>query len=177
MQEIAQGNQKSFHLLFQRYSKPVLGYCARLLGDRHQAEDVSQNVWIKVVRYASHYEHKGSLISWLLTIARNSSLNHIRAKERFQNATEGMEEMYTEAELSKESIEDALAKSVDLAELKTKIDALPETQRVVLVLWMSEDLSYEDIAGEVGVSVSSVKSLLFRARQSLQDSLGKGGSR
>lgn len=177
MQEIAEGNQKSFQLLFQRYSKPVLGYCTRLLNDRHQAEDVSQDVWIKVVRYASHYEHKGSLISWLFTIARNSSLNQLRAKERFQAATEGLEEMYVEMELTKESIEDTLSKSVDISELKIKIDSLPEAQRVVLVLWMSEDLSYEDIARAVGVSVSSVKSLLFRARQSLQETLGKGGSR
>jgi RNA polymerase sigma-70 factor, ECF subfamily len=165
MQEIALGKNKAFVTLFERHSGKVLGYAMRLMGgDRARAEDISQMVWMKIIKAAPAYKSTSNFSAWLLTIVRHTSFNEMRGSKR--RAEEPLSKEVIEA-VTVDSIEQELVKTSDTDELKKRIDGLPEMQRLVLVAFMTEGLSYDDIASQLDISVSSVKSLLFRARQNL----------
>jgi RNA polymerase sigma-70 factor, ECF subfamily len=171
MRKIARGDEKAFANLFDRHSSKVLGYAKRLMGDSTRAEDVSQEVWMKVVKASAQYDGKDQFIAWLYTLIRNTAFNHLR---RSKNTREDMKEdleSSVPAECTKQSIEETLIQGSDIELVKEKIQSLPDSQRTVLVAWMTEDLSYEDLAAQTGYSVSAVKSLLFRAKKNLEVAL------
>lgn len=171
MAEIARGSQKAFAKIFDRHSSKVLGYSMRLMGgDKIKAEDISQNAWMKVIKAAPSYKGSSNFIAWVYTIVRNTAFTEIRSRRR-----RGEEELTDEVSenVSVESIESIISAQTDVDKLKKHIDDLPHSQRAVLVAFMTEELSYDEIASQLDLSVSSVKSLLFRARQSLNQSMRK----
>lgn len=168
MAEIAAGRQAAFRELFDRHGSLVLGYCRRMLGDIHRAEDVAQEAWMKIIRASAGYKAEGKFRAWLLTIARTSCLSELRGQRDFTEIDQTIESQIPDP--GKDSFE-AIASRQSVTRLKKEIDALPANQRAVLVMWMSNDLSYEEIASELAISVASVKSLLFRARQNLEKSV------
>ena len=168
MKAIAKGNAKAFRELFSRYSSLVLGYSRRMVKDQGLAEDVSQEVWMRVVRAASTYQDKNVFRAWLLNIVRNTSLNLLRSRSHFEFKAE-----YDEKDIgfSRDEIETFFSRNQELKKVKALIEALPDQQRLALVIWLSEDVSYEDLARELDTSVSAVKSLLFRARTTLEQQM------
>lgn len=161
---VKQGSEPAFTILFRRHSSAVFGLCMRFFsGNRSRSEDVTQEVWAKVVRYARTYEPNGQFKSWLLQVTRNSALREIEKNQViYQMAHEDDVDIADSFNL-----EESIAESHRDSEVKAAIDELPEAQRAALVLWMSGSRSYEEIASELKASVSGVKSLLFRARQAL----------
>lgn len=164
MQLIAQGNKKAFHEVYSRYSALVFGYSLRLLKNRAVAEDITQDVWIKTVRLAASYRGEGSLKGWLLKVTRNTALNHFRDNAKDLQSVP-MED--AGAEVPVEDFERMIFQKAEVAQLKKALDELPEAQRVALIMWVSEKLSYAEIASEMNLSESAVKSLIFRARRAL----------
>lgn len=174
MKLIAGGSEPAFRQLFDRHASRVLGLCCRFFGDRSRGEDMTQEVWMKVLRAASSYRGEGKFVSWLMTVARTTCLSALRSESN-QRKTEYLDAVDSEpVDTERESIEDVMVRSNSVAEIKAKIDALPQGQRVVLTLWMAGDVSYEDISRELGMTVSSIKSLLFRAKQNLEKELRMG---
>lgn len=170
LNKAARGNERAFSELFNRYGDLVFGYCVKLLKDREQAEDISQEVWVKVIRNAEKYNSKGQFRAWLLQIARNACFSFFR-KQKIRRA-EDIED-YEVEDVDQQSILDLISIEEDRDRVKECINELPENQRVALVIWMTEDKSYEDIAKDMEVSVSSIKSLLFRSRQNLKEMLSR----
>lgn len=165
MARVANGDSKAFESLFKRHAGFVLGYASRLLGgDLARAEDVSQLVWMKVIRGAENYENRNRFTSWVSVITRNTVLNSIRTQQRHPEY-ELNEEMDTTAP---HNVEESLIARTTSEKLKSAVDALPENQRLAFVMHMTEELSYEDIAHKMEMSLSSIKSLIFRARQNLE---------
>ena len=178
MEKIAKGDKDSFGVLFNRHGGKVLGYALRLLGgDQFMAEDISQNVWIKVVQKAASYQQTGNFIAWVYTITRNSVIDEKRRKREASFQYNSEEESETPSsienslELSQKSFESYLLENSDLVIIKKSIDELPEAQRIALTIWLVEDKSYEEIAEHFKQSVSSIKSLLFRAKQTLKEKI------
>ena len=169
MKRIAAGEEDPFQCLFERYGDLVYGYCMKLLNDRERAEDASQDVWIKVIKNASKYKSSGKFRAWLLQIARNTCFSLFR--EIKKNFSEEVSENEVE-DVSQKSILDLMSVRENNSEVRKCIENLPENQRVALMVWMTEDKSYDEIAVEMNCSVSSVKSLLFRAKQGIKDQLG-----
>ncbi|MGE4131343.1 MAG: RNA polymerase sigma factor [Bdellovibrionales bacterium] len=167
---LAGGNQAAFQELYRRYGAIVLGYCRRLLKNPSLSEEASQEAWIRVVRAAASYRAEGSVKSWVLTVARRAAFNYVRDHN-------SSEEVPLESEDQVGTIQDfedqVLARS-EVAQVRQALEQLPDRQRLALVLWLTEDMSYEQIAQQLDVSESSVKSLLFRARQTLEAQL-RGG--
>lgn len=172
MKAIAQGNTPAFRELFVRHSGLVLGYSVRLLRNTQLAEDASQETWIRVVRGAPQYQDRNLFRSWLLQIARRQCLTLLQHRSHNEVPLEAEHESKM---LSRESLEDLISQYELLTQAKRLIDGLPDQQRAALVIWLTEDISYEDLAHELGLSIASVKSLLFRARRSLESGL-KGGT-
>jgi len=164
MKLISLGNKKAFQEVYHRYSRLVFGYGLRILKERSAAEDTAQEVWIRVVRLAGSYRSESPLKHWLMRVTRNTALTQIRKRGVVSEALSGQT-----IEVSAESFEQSLMQSVEVARLGELIDELPEAQRVALVLWISERLSYEEIAGEMGTTEAAVKSLIFRARRALEE--------
>ncbi len=164
---IAQGNGSAFNSLYERYAKIVFGYSLKIVRQRSAAEDISQDVWVKVVKLASAYRGDGSVKGWLLTIVRNNSISHLRSNKRMAtvDAQEFLENEMVDLDVKE--TENALLRGFELKTLKKSIDELPELQRLALLLWVSENRSYDEIAQELATTESAVKALIFRARKTL----------
>src|SRR5579872_730846 len=78
MKKIAKGDERAFKALFDRHSGKIFGYARRLMGDPDKAEDVSQEVWMKIVKVAPSYKPTSHFIAWVFTIVRNTSFNSLR---------------------------------------------------------------------------------------------------
>lgn len=161
---VKQGDEPAFTELFKRHSSAVFGLCMRFFsGNRSRSEDVAQEVWCKVVRYSRTYEANGKLKAWLLQVTRNACLREIEKNQVvYEMAHEDDVDIADSFQLEEQMVETHREQ-----EVKAAIDGLPEAQRTAVVLWIDGTRSYEDIAREMKASVSGVKSLLFRAKQSL----------
>jgi RNA polymerase sigma-70 factor (ECF subfamily) len=174
MARIGAGDHEAFRLLVERHQHAVIGTVAKMLGNPSDAEDISQQVFLRIWRNARRYRPDAKFTTYLFTITRNLVFNETRRRSRKKEVSADERE-----ESSQHQIEDSADRRPDAqmlqAELQTAVDAaiaaLPESQRMAVVLRRYEQLSYEEIAAVLGLSVSAVKSLLFRARSALRDSL------
>lgn len=164
IKQIAVGNEYAFVKLFDRYAGIVLGYCTRLLGDKIKAEDIAQEVWMKVLKSAINYQPQNKPQAWILTIARNTTWDFLRQQKHIL-INETADEITPDT--THIDIEILIEKKQNLELVKSVVDELPETQRLVFVTWMTEKKSHTELAREFNTSVSAIKSLIFRARQSL----------
>ena len=164
--------------LIVRYQHRLLRYLLYLCGNREMAEDLFQEVWMRVLVRGGQFNGKARFDTWLFTIARNLCLNELRRRSR--HPADSIEETHPDNEdQPRLQIEDATALSPPekllQAELAHKIaDAvagLPENQRSAILLCRQEDLSYEEMAAILGCSLSATKSLIHRGRETLKEIL------
>ncbi len=174
MERIGEGDHDAFRQLIERHQHAVIGTVAKMLGNASESEDIAQQVFLRIWRNAKRYRPDAKFTTYLFTITRNLVFNESRRKSRKKEVSsdEREENSHQLAAANPDSQPDA---QLLQAELQTAVDAaiasLPETQRMAVVLRRYEQLSYEEIASVLGLSVSAVKSLLFRARTSLRDAL------
>lgn len=174
---IAQGDSKCFESLLGKYKNTVFGFCMKMTGDRSMAEDLSQETWIKVVQNAHDFVPqldvnglpKAKVSTWILRIARNLSLNEIK-KRKWEIGDQ--DEVLNNKEDPSSDLENLLIQSEDRSKISQAIESLPEVSRIVLTLWMSDEVSHSQIAEELNISVANVKVILFRAKKELQNYLG-----
>src|SRR5579875_3638274 len=156
---IRRGNQGAFEVLVGRYHSRLLAFCRHMLGSREDAEDVLQDVLT-----ASYNAMLADDRPWLYRIARNRCLNHLR-----RNKAVGVDSMDVHFSENGATTADKVHEREEFRQLLGDIRDLPETQRTALVLREMDALSYEQIAEAMDTTVSSVKSLLVRARVSLTE--------
>lgn len=174
MGRIGAGDHAAFRTLVERHQDAVVGTVAKMLGNSSDAEDVAQQVFLRIWRHAKNYRPDAKFTTYLFTIARNLVFNESRRRSRRKEiSTEEREETsHLEVEASPDRQPDAellqaeLQRAVDAA-----IAALPEAQRMAVVLRRYEQMPYEEIAVVLKLSLPAVKSLLFRARAALRESL------
>src|SRR6266540_2759823 len=173
---VAQGDTSAFEEVIDRHQALVAGTAARMLGSNSDVEDIAQQVFIRVWKSARRYVPRAKFTTWLLKITRNLVFNELRrAKRRAQiplQSDPGAEEIQLKDETNPAPdaslLEDELQRAIEEA-----IMQLPESQRMALVLRRYEQLSYEEIAGVLDLSVPAVKSVLFRARTELRSRLSR----
>lgn len=176
MGRVGAGDMHAFEELVERHQRAVIGTVAKMLGNASEAEDIAQQVFVRVWKSAGRYEAQAKFTTWLFTITRNLVFNEVRRRQRKPTVPADEREETTHREL-----EDArtVAPDDDLlqAELEEAIDraiqSLPEKQRMAVILRRYEELPYEEIARVLSMSLPAVKSLLFRARTQLKESLQK----
>jgi len=174
MARVKAGDENAFRDIVLFNQDRVIRLCHRYVGNQADAEELAQEVFIRLYRTADRYEPAGKLSTLLYRIAVNLSLNFIRDRKRrrlfslewFRN---GGESVYTR---NGEERPDVLLEQEERRRLvRRAIDSLPESQRTAVILKRFEDLSYEEIADVMGCSVASVESRLHRARQTLKKKL------
>jgi RNA polymerase sigma-70 factor (ECF subfamily) len=174
MADVAHGDTAAFERLVERHQALVIGTVGRMLGSNSEVEDVAQQVFIRVWKSAPRYRPTAKFTTWLLTITRNLVFNEARRRKRHPgdilDVHEGEEALALADPAGRIPDEQLLEGELQRA-IETAIGALPEKQRMAVVLRRYEDKSYEEIGQILGLSVAAVKSLLFRARTELRATL------
>ena len=176
MRLVARGDTRAFEEIIERHQALIFGTAARMLASNSDVEDIAQQVFIRVWKSARRYVPRARFTTWLLKITRNLVFNELRrAKRRAQvplRPDPDAEEIPLKDEINPAPdaslLQDELQRAIEEA-----IMQLPESQRMALVLRRYEQLSYEEIAEVLALSVPAVKSVLFRARTELRSRLSK----
>jgi RNA polymerase sigma-70 factor (ECF subfamily) len=172
------GSEEAFRQLIGRNQAKVYSMLCRLVNDQTQAEDLAQEVFLRVFRTAKRYEPMAKFSTWIYRIAVNVALNSIRSAKKLRFAPldvgDGDEDSTWHRDVPDMRLappHSQLATAELSAKLAEAVAALPENQRIAVTLNRYENMSYQEIAGVLGCSTMAVKSLLSRARGSLKDSL------
>lgn len=171
VQRFQEGDRSVFNQLVPKYRNRVMGIATRMLGDRVEAEDLAQDVFVKVYHGLQGFQGESLFSTWLYRITANSCLNHRKRRRRETQISDGADD--PELTLSDPSsdphhlLEQKELKIV----LEKTIQSLPEEQRIVLILRDIEGLSYEGIAASLGLELGTVRSRLHRARLQVQASI------
>jgi len=172
---VSEGKREALEVLFERYKGAVMNYITQMTRNRAVAEELTQDIFIKLLSKAHMYQPGKKFSSWFWTIAKNTTLDYLRKKKEYhledqkkdddQRDAVGMiesEEVHTEALLLKKATKSAIEKCMD---------TLPETQKAALLLKVYSELSYKEISDQISKTEKSVKSLLNRARNGLAECL------
>jgi len=171
MIRIAEGDQNAFEILVNRHQTFILNLVYRLMGDKTQAKDLAQEVFLRVWQGAKGYRPDAKFTTWIYRIAANLCLNELKSARRknwfsFRHTTEDTDNTLEETLPDKSpSAEDLLLTKERSRQISEALQSLPANQRMALVLKRYDDLPYEEIARIMDCSVSAVESLLVRARK------------
>ena len=176
MRRVQNGDLEAFRNLVETHQNRVAGLIARMVGSQFDHSELAHEVFVKVWKSAARYQPSARFTTWLMTVTRNLVLNEFRYRNR--HATISLETPDEEGQAPVDPRDfstqtpDAALEEAELQDaIEKAIAQLPETQRTALHLRRFEGLSYEEIAEILETSVSSIKSLLFRARSELRERL------
>ena len=178
MLDVKSGDEASFELLLHRYRTPLVNFLYRMVRNREQAEDLAQEVFIRVYRARAEYVPSAKFTTWLFRIATNLALNSLR-DNRYKKLEDSID---APARIDSEdgddrpldvaephpNIEQHLVDDARVKMIRHAIDKLPEKQRAAVLLHKYEELDYAEIAKILSCSESALKSLLFRAYEALR---------
>jgi len=161
-----QGDRDALHFLYVRYADNVYSYVATMLRNHHEAEDVTQQVFAKLMACLPRYEERGApFLSWLLRLARNAAIDSLRAR-RAVPVAEPLEQAQDVAGADRDRLET----------LRSALDALPKDQREIIVLRHLAGLAPAEIAQRMHRSESAVHGLHHRGRRALRAELARQGA-
>ncbi len=178
MLRVKTGDEAAFAGLVQKYRRPMVGFMYRFCHNPSTAEELAQEVFLRVYRSRATYEPSAKFTTWLYRIATNLAVNHARdtRHERPENTVrldESDQDTGTTPDLADESltVEEQMMKRERLAAIRSKVNALPERQRLAVIMHKYQQMDYREIAGVLKLSESATKSLLFRAYETLREQL------
>ncbi len=172
------GDMEAFQQLFHKFSPAVVNFASQFLGTRARAEEIGQEVFLQVYRWQKRYEPRAKFSTWLFKIANNHCLNEVR-KGEYRVTYESLEpidpkENERTRDLPDTNLgtgEETLAAKEAAGKIQAILWRIPASQRAALLLSRLEGLSYQEVAEVLGSTEKAVKSLVFRANQSLKEGL------
>ncbi len=178
MLRVKTGDDSAFEYLVQKYRRPMVSFMFRMAHNSAVAEDLAQEVFLRVYRSRESYEASAKFTTWLYRIATNLAVNHARdtRHERPEN-TVNLDEPDTETGQTMDladgsmSAEEQIVRRERLAAIRQKVQALPERQRMAVAMHKYQQMDYKQIAEVLKLSESATKSLLFRAYETLREQL------
>lgn len=178
MLRVKEGDDASFAELMDRYRAPVIHFVYRMIQNQHIAEELAQDVFLRVYRARKGYEPNAKFTTWLFRIATHIALNAIR-DGRSERAVESLDNEESPFDLSdrRRTIEQELVENARLLEIRRAVHALPAKQRAAVLMHKYQEMDYVQIAQVLECSESAVKSLLFRAYETLRRKLAHFGAR
>ena len=178
MLRVRAGDQSAFEYLVQKYRRPMVSFMYRMARNSAVAEDLAQEVFLRVYRSRETYEASAKFSTWLYRIATNLAVNHARdtRHERPEvqvSLDEPDEDTGTTLELPDASLnaEQQMVRRERLLAIRRKVEALPEQQRLAVIMHKYQQMDYKQIADVLKKSESATKSLLFRAYETLREQL------
>ena len=178
MLRVKAGDQSAFDYLVQKYRRPLVGFMYRMAHNAAVAEDLAQEVFLRVYRSRQTYEASAKFTTWLYRIATNLAVNHARdtRHERAEvtvSLDEPDEETGTTPDLADGtmSAEEAMVRRERMLAIRAKVEALPERQKMAVIMHKYQQMDYKQISEVLKLSESATKSLLFRAYETLREQL------
>jgi len=172
MLRVKEGDGASFALLLEKHRNPVIHFLYRMVQDQPVAEELAQEAFLRVYRSRASYEPTAKFTTWLFRIATHLALNWLRDGKR-ERQQERLDEVAADSptlQISdrKPTVEQTMLREVWLEEIRSAIATLPEKQRAAVLMHKYQEIEYSQIAKVLSCSESAVKSLLFRAYESLR---------
>jgi len=164
------GDRDAFSTVLTAHREQLIRICRGFVNSREDAEDIAQEVFIQLFRSARSLRGESKLSTWLYRVAVNKSLNYIRSNRSKHKLENRSEDPAVRIESDDSADKDIIRSDHSLA-LEYALDSLSENQRTAFVLSKYEDLSYDEIKEVMQISLSSVQSLIFRAKKNMQESL------
>ena len=178
MLELRTGNMAGFDYLIQKYRKPIIHFMYRMVRNQAVAEELAQEVFLRVYRSRETYRAEARFSTWLYRIATNLGVNYARDTRHERAAsTVYLDEVDSETGTTPDladatpGVEDNLLRQERLNAIREQVMALPERQRMAVLMHKYEGMDYKQIGEVLKLSESATKSLLFRAYQTLRDKL------
>jgi RNA polymerase sigma-70 factor (ECF subfamily) len=178
MLELRSGNMAAFDVLMQKYRKPIVHFMYRMTRNQAVAEELAQEVFLRVYRSRETYRAEARFSTWLYRIATNLGVNHARDTRHERSAsTVYLDETDSETGTTPDvpdstpGAESRLLRDERMAAIREHVMALPERQRMAVLMHKYEGMDYKQIGDVLKLSESATKSLLFRAYQTLREKL------
>jgi RNA polymerase sigma-70 factor (ECF subfamily) len=178
MLRVKAGDESAFDYLVQKYRRPMVSFMYRMARNTAAAEDLAQEVFLRVYRSRETYEASAKFTTWLYRIATNLAVNHARdtrheRPEVTVSLDEPDEETGTTLDVADSTVtaEEALVRRERMLAIRAKVEGLPERQRLAVIMHKYQQMDYKQIADVLKLSESATKSLLFRAYETLREQL------
>ena len=178
MLRVKAGDEAAFDYLVQKYRRPLVSFMYRMAHNAAAAEDLAQEVFLRVYRSRASYEASAKFSTWLYRIATNLAVNHARdTRHERPEVTVSLDEPDDDAGTTLElpdanlTAEQALVRRERMTAIRQKVEALPEQQRLAVIMHKYQQMDYKQIADVLKKSESATKSLLFRAYETLREQL------
>jgi RNA polymerase sigma-70 factor (ECF subfamily) len=178
MLRVKTGDESAFTFLVQKYRRQIVGFMYRTCHNPAAAEELAQEVFLRVYRSRESYEASAKFNTWLYRIATNLAVNHARdtRHERAENTLrldEPDQETGTTPDLADGSLtaEEQMLQRERMAVISNRVQALPERQRMAVIMHKYQQMDYREIAAVMKLTESATKSLLFRAYETLREQL------
>jgi RNA polymerase sigma-70 factor (ECF subfamily) len=169
MERIAQGDERAFQVLVERWEGPLFAFMARMLGDAAEAEDLAQETFLRVYAQAGRYRAANRFRSWLFRIGGNLARSRLRRRRvlRWVRFEPGLHDRAASGPAPDRALEREEVRSA----VQEALDRLPDRQREAVILRRYQGLSYREIASALGTTEAAVESLLQRAAMALRKDL------
>jgi RNA polymerase sigma-70 factor, ECF subfamily len=178
MLRVKTGDQSAFDYLVQKYRRPMVSFMYRMARNTAAAEDLAQEVFLRIYRSRETYEASAKFTTWLYRIATNLAVNHARdtrheRPEMQISLDEPDEETGTTFEVPDGTLnaEQQIVRRERMLAIRKKVEALPEQQKLAVIMHKYQQMDYKQIADVLKKSESATKSLLFRAYETLREQL------
>lgn len=177
MLRVKAGDDSAFDYLVEKFRRPLIGFMYRLSRNQAAAEDLAQEVFLRVYRSRKSYKAEARFTTWLYRIATNLAVNHARDTRVERTQGKSLDEPEPESGVAMDvadeapTAEERLLRKERMDAIRSHVEALPERQRIAVVLHKYQGMDYREIGQVLELSESATKSLLFRAYETLRDKL------
>lgn len=166
MAEVAQGNLRAYRQLVDGHINKAMRIAERMLGNRQDAEDVMQDVCLKIWREAPRWEPRAKFSTWLYRVVMNRCIDFQRGHRKTVTG-----DVLLDIPDDRPSLDQAIAHQQKAATVRDALQKLSDRQRQAIILTYYEDMGNQDAADSIGVSLGALQQLLYRARQNLKHSM------
>jgi RNA polymerase sigma-70 factor (ECF subfamily) len=179
MLRVKAGDQSAFDYLVQKYRRPLVSFMYRMARNSAAAEDLAQEVFLRVYRSRQSYEASAKFTTWLYRIATNLAVNHARdTRHERPEVSVSLDETNDDSSTTTLQLPDGsltaeqvMVQRERLLAIRSKVEALPEQQKLAVIMHKYQQMDYKQIAEVLKKSESATKSLLFRAYETLREQL------
>jgi RNA polymerase sigma-70 factor (ECF subfamily) len=165
MEAVKHGDLQQASLLFERYNMRIYNFLARMTMDRELAEDLTQNVFLRIIKYRTSYRDGNRFLPWIYQVARNVFSDHYQASKNRKSNFLDVEKMQDNIEDAQEELEQDEREKL----LHKSLAKLTDEQRELLILTRFQQMKYEEVAAIMDTTVANIKVKVHRAIQKLRE--------
>jgi RNA polymerase sigma-70 factor (ECF subfamily) len=167
VQLVLDGDREAFSVLISRYERQIYGLAYRLTNNKHEAQDLGQEAFIKIYQSLAKYDPERPFFSWMYKVATNQCYSLLRKKREADTPLESVIEFIPDDNPEESSPELFILKKESQDNVRSALASLPEKYRLALILRFMEDMSYQEIANTMEISLSAVESRIHRGKKLL----------